>query len=168
MTQVMEATSVTDWAKQWLADNRDGMVTYIVGRYPHLPVGKVEAMIDQLWDRLVGRIVKDHGCTIEEAERAQARGLDFLARYTTEGPSSPDQEQDRGWHNAILYTLEYEALCDILVGHFVHHLPNDVVGWSQAAKNAKCGSSCDELCRGCTQLTTHPEVQATPSDNGVS
>ncbi len=134
MTQVMEEVS-TDWAKQWCAENHDAMVAYIVKHYPNLPVGKVEAMIDHLWTRLVNRIVKDFGRTLEEAERAQARGLAFLVRRssTGEGPSSPDEEEDLGWHTFMWYTLEFEAAGHVLTGRPIHHLPNDVPGWPQAS-----------------------------------
>jgi hypothetical protein len=172
---ILEKASVTDWAQAWLVNKRSPMVAYLVKHYPHLEVGKAEAMIDQLWNRLVDRIVKDHGLPREEAERAQARGLAFLVRSTKgKGPSSPDKEQDCGWHNFILYSLEYAALCDVLAGRFIHHLPNDVAGWPQShqpcsddgcrhlsSQEVKAGARCgDDLCRGIGKRQV--------LDNGVS
>lgn len=147
MTTTLEETlQVVDWAKAWCHDNRDRMVEYLVEHYPRLKPDKLEAMIDQLWTRLVNRIIKDFGCSLEEAERAQARGLAFLVRIPkTEGSSSPDQEEDRGWHNFVLYSLEYEAACDVLCGNFIHHLPNDVAGWPQG-RNSPCGGEDTYTC----------------------
>ena len=142
MTAVMEGTSVVPQARQWCIDNRDRMVRYLIEHYPHLPTGKVEAMIDHLWDRLVARIVKEHGLPQADAERAMARGLAFLARFPKAGSStSPDEEEDLGWHVFQLYSFEYEAACQVLVGRRINHLPNDVPGWLASASDCD-GSSC--------------------------
>ncbi|HET6747347.1 MAG TPA: hypothetical protein VFH06_04550 [Candidatus Saccharimonadales bacterium] len=150
MTAVMEGTSVVPQARQWCVDNRDRMVGYLIEHYPHLPAGKVEAMIDNLWDRLVARIVKEHGLSQADAERAQGRGLAFLARFPEAGSStSPDEEEDLGWHNFQLYSFEYEAACEVLAGRRIHHLPNDVPGWQQASAS-DCRGVCDgSSCFGC-------------------
>ncbi|MGD9570838.1 MAG: hypothetical protein AB7V62_02995 [Thermoleophilia bacterium] len=49
----------------------------------------------------------------------RASGRRFLAM--------PSQAVDDAWHELILYTREYEALCRSGIGHFLHHTPAPAV-----------------------------------------
>jgi hypothetical protein len=83
----------------------------------------------QLWDRLVGRIVKDENMEPSLAERILDQSLAFLALSATDknGGYSPSPLVDIGWHTFILYTKAYAAFCEKM-GGFIHHDPSDVPG----------------------------------------
>lgn len=38
---------------------------------------------------------------------------------------APSYEIDQVWHTHILFTKEYQAMCDTFVGTFLHHNPTD-------------------------------------------
>ena len=82
---------------------------------------------DQLWERLVGRIVKDEGMERDLAERTMNEALGFLQLCAKKpsGQFSPSATVDIGWHTFILYTKEYAAFCQRIAGHFLHHNPTD-------------------------------------------
>ncbi|WP_405993061.1 glycine-rich domain-containing protein [Streptomyces sp. NBC_00986] len=81
----------------------------------------------ELFDRLVGRIVKDEDLERGLAERIMESALGFLHLSTTQpGRSfSPSPLVDIGWHTFILYTSSYADFCQRLAGRFIHHEPND-------------------------------------------
>ncbi len=82
---------------------------------------------DVLWERLVGRVIKDESLERAEAERIMDAGLGFV-KLCAEHPGNsfaPTPLADIGWHTLILYTRHYAALCQKLAGRFVHHEPND-------------------------------------------
>ncbi|MYW96034.1 hypothetical protein G3I59_36875 [Amycolatopsis rubida] len=81
---------------------------------------------EELFDRLVNRIAKEHGKPRELAARIMDQALAFLAAcaHATE-PLSPSETVDIGWHTFILYTREYAAFCDRIAGRFMHHEPSD-------------------------------------------
>lgn len=85
---------------------------------------------DQLWDRLVGRIVKDEDLTHSLAERIMDQALGFLILCAREPQTSysPSPLVDIGWHTFILYTRAYADFCEKLAGRFLHHEPSDVPG----------------------------------------
>ena len=88
---------------------------------------------DPLWQRLVGRIVKDHshqGIDEELAQRIINEALAFLnlCAIQNETAYGPSELVDIGWHTFILYTKEYAAFCDRVAGRFLHHNPNDEQG----------------------------------------
>ncbi|WP_370970046.1 hypothetical protein [Amycolatopsis sp. cg9] len=98
-----------------------------------------QKLVDQqLWDRLVRRIVADHefrqafGNEREDAQRHWAerildQALAFL-RLCAEGdngPYSPSPLVDIGWHAFLMYTAEYADFCARYAGQFIHHRPND-------------------------------------------
>lgn len=93
---------------------------------------------DELWGRLVGRIVKDHGVTIEEAELYMDGALGYLQMCANhpERRFAPAHKVDIGWHTFILYTRSYAEFCQRIAGRFIHHEPNDVPG-----KPMKAGGS---------------------------
>ena len=86
---------------------------------------------DQLWERLVSRIVRDEAnMTQELAERIMDQALGFLrlCGATPNGGYSPSPLVDIGWHTFILYTKPYADFCRDLAGHFIHHNPFDELG----------------------------------------
>ncbi len=82
---------------------------------------------DKLWERLVGRVVKDEGVERLVAEQIVDAGLGFV-KLIADHPGhsfAPSPMVDIGWHTLILYTRHYAALCQQLAGRFIHHEPND-------------------------------------------
>lgn len=92
---------------------------------------------DQLWGRLVDRIVKDESVERSVAERIMDQALGFL-RLVSIDPTqsySPSELVDVGWHTFILYTREYAAFCEKVAGCFLHHSPFDEPGVSYGSDN---------------------------------
>ncbi|HET6747346.1 MAG TPA: hypothetical protein VFH06_04545 [Candidatus Saccharimonadales bacterium] len=85
---------------------------------------------EQLWSRLVARIVKDESMELSLAERIMDQALAFLALCAREpqGRYSPSEFVDVGWHTFILYTKAYADFCQKVAGRFIHHNPSDVPG----------------------------------------
>lgn len=101
------------------------------------PAGTTDQVIhrslvsDALWDRLVGRIIKDEQMPRELAERIMDQALGFLRLCgETSGPESfsPSPLVDIGWHTFILYTRPYADFCYRVAGRFIHHNPSDEEG----------------------------------------
>ena len=84
---------------------------------------------EQLWNRLVGRIVKDESVEHSLAERIMDQALAFLTLCANEprGHYSPSPLVDIGWHTFILYTKAYAAFGEKM-GGFIHHEPSDIEG----------------------------------------
>lgn len=89
-----------------------------------------ELIDDELWNRLVGRIVKDEDMERVLAERIMDQALAFLALCAKEptGQFSPSPLVDIGWHTFILYTRAYASFCERLAGELIHHEPSDIEG----------------------------------------
>jgi hypothetical protein len=85
---------------------------------------------EQLWERLVKRLVHDEDMERTLAERVMNEALGFLGLLAHEPniPYSPSATVDPGWHTFILYTREYAAFCDQIAGRFIHHNPTDTPG----------------------------------------
>lgn len=85
---------------------------------------------DELWNRLVGRIVKDENIERPLAERIMDQALAFLALCAKDpaGQFSPSSLVDIGWHTFILYTKAYASFCDRVNGQLIHHDPSDIEG----------------------------------------
>jgi hypothetical protein len=81
----------------------------------------------ELFDRLVGRIIKDEDVEQDLAERIMESALGFLwLSATRPGMTlSPSPLVDIGWHKFILYTRGYGEFCERVAGRFIHHEPND-------------------------------------------
>jgi hypothetical protein len=81
----------------------------------------------ELFDRVVGRIVRDEGVEQVLAERIMDSALGFLwLNASRPGLAlSPSPLVDVGWHTFILYTRGYEEFCQRVAGRFIHHEPND-------------------------------------------
>lgn len=81
---------------------------------------------EELFNRLVSRIAKEHEKSRELAARIMDQALAFLGTcaHATE-PLSPSDSVDIGWHTFILYTREYAAFCHRVAGRFIHHEPTD-------------------------------------------
>jgi hypothetical protein len=86
-----------------------------------------------LWGRLVHRIMKDEGLSLQDAERTMDAALGFLQLCAdhSEHRFSPTERVDIGWHTFILYTRSYAAFCETLGGGYIHHEPNDLPGFPQ-------------------------------------
>jgi hypothetical protein len=96
-----------------------------------------------LWERLVGRIVEDHGLGREAAEATMEQGLAFMLRCATATePQSPTEVEDIGWHTFILFTRAYAAWCERFAGRFIHHEPVDQGCIDDG------GSKCSQKCMG--------------------
>jgi hypothetical protein len=80
---------------------------------------------DQLWKRLVNRIVNEKQLDRQLSERIMDQALGFLQLCAIEpdGVYSPSPLVDIGWHTFILYTREYAEFCNRLAGFFIHHAP---------------------------------------------
>lgn len=129
---------------------------------------------EQLWERLVSRIVKDEHMERPLAERVMNEALGFLQLCSKEPDNSygPSETVDIGWHTFILYTREYAEFCNRVAGHFIHHAPTDVPGMDYTAEKsgkdtmqamlaygpvdemlwvhaADCNDSCSSSCQSC-------------------
>src|ERR1700744_1805154 len=84
----------------------------------------------QLWERLVNRVIKDGDIQRRLAERIVNQALAFLLLCAREpdGKFSPSPLVDIGWHTFILYTKAYADFCDKVGAGFIHHAPTDVDG----------------------------------------
>lgn len=82
---------------------------------------------ESLFERLVLRIVTDHGTTTEKADRIMSQALAFLyACAKNPGAGlAPSAAVDIGWHTFILYTRDYAQFCQDVAGRFIHHQPDD-------------------------------------------
>lgn len=81
-----------------------------------------------LQNRLVNRIMKDHGFDHDLSMRIldQAIGFLRLAAIKPSAHHSPSSMVDIGWHTFILYTRSYDDFCRKLTGgRFIHHEPTD-------------------------------------------
>lgn len=96
-----------------------------------------EVVDQQLWERLVRRIIKDEGIQRALAERIMNQALAFLLLCAREpdGKFSPSPLVDIGWHAFILYTKPYGDFCDKVGGRFIHHAPSDVDGVDYGTDN---------------------------------
>lgn len=94
-----------------------------------------EMISPQLWDRLTGRIVKDHPeHSPEMADRILDQTLIFLylSAIDPDHRHTPSDAVDVGWHTFLLYTREYAEFCERVAGRFLHHAPSDVPGAARA------------------------------------
>ncbi|MGW2851495.1 glycine-rich domain-containing protein [Streptomyces sp. NPDC001215] len=82
----------------------------------------------ELYNRLVGRIVRDEEVERGLAERIMDSALGFLYLSATNPGRrlSPSPLVDIGWHTFILYTRGYREFCQRVAGRFIDHEPNDV------------------------------------------
>ncbi len=94
---------------------------------------------DELFGRLVRRVVKDHSIAFEQAELIIDGALGFL-KLCGDHPDqrfAPSPEVDIGWHTFLLYTYGYQEFCQRVAGRFIHHEPNDQSGKSFDGLNRK-------------------------------
>lgn len=103
-----------------------------------MPANK-SLIADELWDRLVTRIVKDNDVDRSLAERIMDQALGFLRLVAIEPGKSyaPSRLVDIGWHTFILYTREYARFCDEIKGGFIHHEPSDGPGMDDDLRDAR-------------------------------
>lgn len=89
------------------------------------PTGR-SLVSEELFERLVSRIVKDEGHDRDLAERIMDQALVFLAACTQEhgAPLSPTPLVDVGWHTFILHTRDYSEFCQRIAGRMIHHVPD--------------------------------------------
>ncbi|GAA4415388.1 glycine-rich domain-containing protein [Actinokineospora soli] len=82
---------------------------------------------DELFDKLVRRIVADEAVEHGVAERIMDQALAFLSACAanTGRPLSPSDAVDIGWHTFILHTKDYAEFCEQVAGRFIHHVPTE-------------------------------------------
>ncbi len=82
---------------------------------------------EKLWDRVVGRLMKDDHFSKEKAELILDGTLSFLkmSRAYPDHQFAPSKLIDQGWHTFLLYTRGYQEFCLRLGTSFIHHEPND-------------------------------------------
>lgn len=88
----------------------------------------------ELWDRLVGRMVEQERFLHSEAERIMDATLGFLL-MCGQHPGmafSPSPRVDIGWHTFLMYTRDYRQFCLRDCGRFIDHEPNDRAGVSMS------------------------------------
>jgi hypothetical protein len=109
----------------------------------------------QLWERLVKRIIKDEDVRPPLAGRIMNQALAFLLLCAREpdGKFSPSPLVDIGWHTFILYTKPYADFCDQVSSRFIHHAPSDVDGVEYGT---------DNIARTVAALKTHGFVVDEP------
>jgi hypothetical protein len=103
------------------------MPATIMTRPSEVVVSYRELVSPELFDRLVGRIIKDEDVTRPVAEQIMEGALGFL-KLCADHPGkgfAPSKLVDIGWHTFILYTRSYDEFCDQIAGRFLHHEPND-------------------------------------------
>lgn len=108
---------------------REILVTQAASQAPKL--ANKSLISNQLWTRLVNRIVKDEKVEPAMAERIMDQALGFLAlcaQNTGHQSFSPSAQVDTGWHTFVLYTREYAQFCQQIAGRFIHHSPSDEEG----------------------------------------
>ena len=134
------AASITRW-DSWVVEHREALVTHLM-KVIRFDQATAESAIDHLIGRLTRRLVKERGCTREEADRYVALGFSFLERVANNpnGVFSPTPEADIGWHILMIYSGECEAVCQVLAGRYIHHIPNDIPGRLSEAKCFSCAS----------------------------
>jgi hypothetical protein len=74
-------------------------------------------------ERVIARLVEEHGMSREEAETLFMDTLRFLSLCGGDINVSPPARIDLGWHNFILHTRDYDNFCRSCFGHFIHHEP---------------------------------------------
>lgn len=75
-------------------------------------------------DRVVRRLMSEHGFSREEAEQLFLDTLKFMALAVAQNKRlSPSGPIDLGWHNFILHTRDYAEFCKSFLGRFLHHEP---------------------------------------------
>jgi hypothetical protein len=119
---------------------------------------------------LLARLKQRLGYSDDEARKAWTELLRFLIVCgQADGSLAPSKRIDEVWHEVILHTRDYAALCTALCGHFIHHTPtaepdpeaytrtlalltrafgplNDVYWPRRHLALAKCCSGCGSSC----------------------
>lgn len=113
------------------------------------PLANKSLVGDVLWSRLVNRVMKDHEfqdiyghesveVQSDIAESIMDQTVSFLQVVATgtDGPYSPSEQVDIGWHTFIVYTREYGEFCQQIAGRMIHHAPSDVPGVTYVKGNS--------------------------------
>lgn len=89
---------------------------------------------EELWTRLVSRIVKetDHDANGAARVMDQALGFLHLVALDPNGKYSPSPAVDVGWHTFLMYTRQYMEFGARVAGRFIHHSPLDAEGTDQS------------------------------------
>ncbi|GHH62503.1 glycine-rich domain-containing protein [Lentzea cavernae] len=78
-----------------------------------------------VWERLVKLIMRDHDMGLELAERTFGQTLAYLvASAENPGtPMGPTAAVDLGVHTFVLDTPRYIEFCQTYAGRYIHHVP---------------------------------------------
>jgi hypothetical protein len=124
-----------------LSEYRDEMIQFMFSKGTN-PV-LAELSVDQLWERWTSALMKERKVGRDYAERCLTEALVFLQGRRTESGTAPGIVADIGWHLMLHHdTRAYAAVCEVLAGRYVHHLPNDVAGFNASSKD-KCNDTND-------------------------
>lgn len=91
------------------------------------PASLVDLNVLLNWDlaRIKAKLVHDSVCTQERADAIEVQYKHYLA-VSMSNPGLPapiSVEVDQMWHQHILFTRDYAAMCDRVCGRFIHHKP---------------------------------------------
>lgn len=82
----------------------------------------------ELHRRLTSQLIREHAAmTGDRAVRIVDATVAFL-KVCADNPDAyfrPSQEVDKGWHQFILNTVDYEKFCQRIAGRFLHHAPDE-------------------------------------------
>jgi hypothetical protein len=109
--------------------HHDTMVNLLVSDHAVPPV-RAEAMIDQLWDRLVAGIVQDHAVDDVNEELAALimnEALGYLQAAEANSGYPPSELVDYGWHKFRDFSMEYDVFSKAIAGRHLHHAPEGLV-----------------------------------------
>ncbi|CAM3696903.1 hypothetical protein KIPE111705_20865 [Kibdelosporangium persicum] len=81
---------------------------------------------EQVWEREVRLIMRDHAMDRELAERTSAQTVAYLvtSAENPEVPMGPTPAVDKGVHSFVLDTPRYWDFCMQHAGTYLHHVPH--------------------------------------------
>jgi len=129
--------------------NQIAMINYLEN-FHNLPYSDASRLVLSAWEMHVTKLQADHPYEVTSREKAEAilnEALGFLAMVSkTGGAYSPSALVDLGWHSLMLDSYVYMALCHVLKGEYIHHIPA-----RDGSNEASCGGgapcNCNASCR---------------------
>jgi hypothetical protein len=127
----MNKTTTELTYRKILDDNAGAMISYLVN-VREKSSEMARHLVSTAWDRHVARLQNDHPYECETKEKAEAilnEALGFLWMLSRSMKSfSPSALVDLGWHSLMLDSYLYFALCDVINGAYIHHVPDTLPG----------------------------------------
>lgn len=133
-TQDSKATRPIN-GRDLLVQYQDEMIAFLVDElevHPH----EANLAITQLWDRYVKTLMNEIHVSHRYAEECiDAAIMRIYSRRKETIPTPPGPITDRGWHLMLHHdTRCYMAVCYVLAGRYVHHIPSDIQGLNRPGK----------------------------------